>query len=83
MYILLPSSVNDPIETLPLVVVMLPSGPIQVIITELDSTPLTVLTVQLIPPGLPTAAFCMGPDGDMVTVGVGTVCRAKLNHKME
>ena len=52
--------------------VMTPPGPIQLIITELDSTPLTVLTVQLIPPGLPTAAFCMGPDGDKVTLGVGT-----------
>ena len=57
---------------------------IQVIITELDSTPLTVLTVQLITRGLPTIAPCMGPDGDMVTVGVGTVCRAiKLTTKAQ
>ena len=54
-----------------------PPGPIQLIITELDSTPLTVLTVQLIVSSLPVVVFCMGPDGDRVTVGVGTVCRAK------
>ena len=53
-----------------------PPGPIQLIITELASTPLTVLTVQLITNGLPTIAPCMGPGGDMVIVGVGTVCRA-------
>ena len=55
-----------------LLFVMTPPGPIQLIITELDSTPLTVLTIQLITLGLPTIAPCMGPDGDMVTVGVGT-----------
>ena len=48
-------------------------GPIQLIITKLDSTPLTVLTVQLITWGLPTIAPCMGLGGDMVTVGVGTI----------
>jgi len=50
-----------------------PPGPNQLIITELDSTPLTVLTVQLITCGLPTIAPCIGPDGDTVTVGSGTV----------
>ena len=49
-----------------------PPGPIQLIITELDSTPLTVLTVQLITLGLPTIAPRMGPGGDSVTVNGGT-----------
>ena len=52
-----------------------PPGPIQLIITELGSTPLKVLTVQLITKRLPIAAFCMGPDGDMLTVKMGTVNR--------
>ena len=54
-------------------------GPVHVIITVLGSTPLTVLTVQLATRGLPTISPCMGPIGDMVTVGVGTVCRAIMD----
>ena len=74
-----------PLEVIGLMVtllsfVMTPSGPVQLIITELDSTPLTVLTVQLKTRGLPTIAPCMGPAGDMVTVGVGTVCRLRIYH---
>jgi len=53
-------------------VIVSPPGPIQVIITELDSTPLTVLTTHWIIWELPTIAPCMGPDGDRVIVGVGT-----------
>ena len=56
----------------------LPPGPIQLIITELDSTPLTVLTIQLITRLLPIVAFCMGPDGDKMTVGVGTIVKDKI-----
>ena len=52
--------------------VMTARGPIQLITTELDSTPLTVLTVHWIIWGLPTIATCMGPGGDRVTVGAGT-----------
>ena len=52
-----------------------PPGPIQLIITALDFTPLTVLTVQLITSSLPIVAFCMGPGGDTMTLGMGTVCR--------
>ena len=48
-------------------------GPIQLIITELDSTPLTVLAVHWIIWGLPTIAPCMGPGGVMVILGEGTV----------
>ena len=73
----LPLEVVGLIVTL-LLFIMFPPGPIQLIITELDSTPLTVLTVQLITRELPTIAPCMGPDVDIVTVGVGTVCRAIL-----
>ena len=53
-------------------VIVSPPGPIQLIITELDSTPLTVLTIHWIIWGLPTIATCMGPDGDRVTFGSGT-----------
>ena len=49
-----------------------PPGAIQLIITELDSTPLTVLTIQWIACGLPTIAPCMGPEGFNMTVGVVT-----------
>jgi len=65
----LPLEVVGLMVTLLLVVIEPPPGPIQLIITELDSTPLTVLTVQLITRGLPTIAPCMGPDGDIVTLG--------------
>jgi len=54
-------------------IIVSPPDFIQLIITELDSTPLTVLTVHWIIRGLPTIAPCMGPDGDMVIVGGGTV----------
>jgi len=54
-----------------------PPGPIQLIITELDSTPLTVLTVHWIIWGLPTIAPCMEPAGDKVTVNKGTVKRKR------
>ena len=52
-----------------------PPGPIQLIITELNSTPLTVLTIHWISCGLPTIAPCMGSDGNdsVVMVGVGTI----------
>ena len=69
---MLPLEVVGLMVTLLSLVIEPPPGPIQLIITKLDSTPLTVLTVQLIIKSLPTAAFCMGPDGDMVTLGVGT-----------
>ena len=52
-----------------------PPGPIQLIVTTLDATPLTVLTVQLITSSLPNVAFYMGPDGDKITIGMGTVCK--------
>jgi len=53
--------------------VIAPPGPIQLIITELDPTPLTVLTVHRIIWGLPTIAPVIGPDGNKLTVGIGTV----------
>ena len=52
--------------------------------TELMSTPLTVLTVQVLTRGLPTVAFRMGPDGDMVTVISGTIRKKiKRTHYMQ
>jgi len=45
------------------------SGPIQLIITELGSTPLTVNAVQLILWGLPTVAVS---DGANIIVKLGT-----------
>ena len=68
-----------PLEMVGLMVTLLsfvidsPPGPIQLIITELNSTPLTVLTIHWISCGLPTIAPCIGPDGIVVTVGVGTM----------
>ena len=56
-----------------------PPDTVQLINTELDSTPLTVLTVQLITRGLPTITPCIGPGGDMVTVGLGTMCNSNEN----
>ena len=53
-------------------VINYPPGPIQLIITELNSTPLTVLTIHWISCGLPTIAPCMGPNGNVVIVGMGT-----------
>ena len=58
--------------TLLLFIIEPPPGPIQLIVIELDSTILTVFTVQLITWGLTTIAPCMGPDGDVVTIGGGT-----------
>ena len=68
-----------PLEVVALMVTLLsfvidsPLGPIQLIITELNSTPLTVLTIHWISCGLPTIAPCMGPDGNVAIVGVGTI----------
>ena len=70
---MLPLEVVGLMVTLLSLVIVSPPGPIQLIITELDSTPLTVLTVHWIIWGLPTIAPCMGPDGDMVIPGVGTL----------
>ena len=64
--------------TLLSIVIVSHPGPIQLIITELDSTPLTVLTVHWIIWGLPTIAPCMGPDGDMASGGIGTVVDIKV-----
>ena len=50
-------------------VMLLLSGPIQLIITELDSTPLTVNAIQLILWGLPTVAVS---DGANIIVKLGT-----------
>ena len=67
-----------PLEVVGLMVTLLsfvidpPPGPIQLISTSLGFTPLTVRTVQSIVRLLPTAAFSIGPDGDMVTFGMGT-----------
>jgi len=67
-----------PLEVIGLMVTLLsfvidsPPGPIQLIITELNSTPLTVLTIHWISCGLPTIAPCMRPDGNVVVIGVGT-----------
>jgi len=49
-----------------------PPGLVQLIFTELKLAPLIVLTVHRISCGLPTIAPCMGPDGNVVIVGVGT-----------
>ena len=49
-----------------------PPGPIQLIITELNSTPLTVLTIHWISCGLPTIAPCMEVDGNIAMIGGGT-----------
>ena len=72
LYVLLFSILSISIVTL-LSFVKDPSGPIQVIVTKLDSTPSTVFTVHMRTCRLPTIAPCMGPDGDIVTVGRGTV----------
>ena len=61
---LLPLEVVGLMVTLLSFVIDSPPGLIQLIITELNSTPLTVLTIQWISCGLPTIAPCMGPDGD-------------------
>ena len=50
-------------------------GPVQQIITSLDSTPSTVLTIQLEFRGLPTTAPVMGPGGCIMIEGSGTVDR--------
>jgi len=71
----LPLEVVGLMVTLLSFVIVSPPGPIQLIITELDSTPLIVLTVHCIIWGLPTIAPCMGPDGDVMTVGGGTVMK--------
>ena len=55
-----------------------PPGRVQLISTELESTPLTVLTVQLTWNLFPIVP-CMGSGGDIDTTGVGTVCK-KLTH---
>ena len=47
-------------------------GPIQLIITELNITPTSVLTIHWISCGLPTIASCMGPDGNVVMMTLGT-----------
>ena len=70
---LLPLEVVGLMVTLLSFVIDSPPGPIQLIITELNSTPLTVLTIHWISCGLPTIAPCMGPDGNVVIVGVGTI----------
>ena len=59
-----------------------PPGPIQLIITELNSTPLTVLTIHWISCGLPTIAPCMGPDGNVAASTLGTMCfnKVKINQ---
>ena len=67
---MLPSSVTDPIETLPLVLVKAPPGPIQLIIIELSSTPLSVLTVQSIIASSPTVSTLLGST---MTMKAGTV----------
>ena len=67
-----------PLEVVGLMVTLLsfvidsPPGPIQLIITELNSTPLTVLTIHWISCGLPTIAPCMGPGGNVMMQIYGT-----------
>ena len=67
-----------PLEVVGLMITLLsfvigsPPGPIQLIITELNSTPLTVLTIHWISCGLPTITPCISVDGNMVSVGAGT-----------
>ena len=69
---LLPLEVVGLIVTLLSVVIDPPPGPIQLIITELDLTPLIVVTLHWIFCELPTIAPRMEPDGDVVIVGVGS-----------
>ena len=69
---LLPLEVVGLMITLLSLVIDSPPGSIQLIITELNSTPITVLTIHWIPCGLPTIAPCMEPDGIVVMIGVGT-----------
>ena len=71
MYILLLEVVGLMV-TLLLLVIELPPGPVQLIITELDLTPLIVVTLHCIFRELPTIALRMEPEGDVVIVGVGT-----------
>ena len=59
--------------TLLLFLIDLPPGFIQLILTELNSTPLTVLTIHWMSSGLPTIASFIRADGDTVTAGIGTV----------
>ena len=51
--------------------VMTPLGPIQMIVTELSSTPLTVLTVQSIIASSPTVSSSL--LGSILTMKLGTV----------
>ena len=69
---LLPLEVVGLMVTLLSVVIDPPPGPIQLIITELELTPLIVVTLHWIFRELPTIAPRMEPDGDVVIVGVGT-----------
>ena len=65
----------------PLMIILLslatlsPPGPIQLIFTKPNSTPLIVLTAHRIIQGLPTKVPCKGPGGDRVMVGVGTMVK--------
>ena len=79
---MLPLEVVGLMVTLLSLVIVSPPGPIQLIINELDSTPLTVLTVHWIIWELPTIAPCMGLDGDMVTVG-GETMENKITHESD
>ena len=68
-----------PLKVVELMVILLsfaidsPPGPIQWIITEFNLTPLTVLTIHWISCGLSTIAPCMGPYGNVVIIGTGTI----------
>ena len=48
------------------------SAPDQVTVTESGSTPLTVVTIQLITRGVPNVSPSIGSGGDIMIVGSGT-----------
>ena len=57
-------------------------GPVQLIITSLNSTPSTVLTIQVAFRGLPTIAPGMGPGGCITIEGSGTVDETNQQVKL-
>ena len=65
-----------PLEVVGLMVILLsliiepPPGPVQLIVTELSSTPIASLTVQIISSGLPTISWLLRVS--VLTIKVGT-----------
>lgn len=76
----IPLEVVGLMNNLLLFVIDSPPGPVQLIFTRFNDTPLIVVTTHLISCGLPTIAPCNVPVGIIVTVGVGTVLQVLPVH---